>query len=93
MRGSFAKQSRSPCCARRSPAIVARLLRHDARADRRLAPAAVSNDLKRFLALDEAFHRSFAVAIDRSHAWTVVEVQKAQMDRVRYLAEVVTRPL
>ena len=48
--------------------------------------AAVSNDLERFIALDDAFHRSFAVAIDRSHAWTVVEAQKAQMDRVRYLS-------
>ena len=48
--------------------------------------AAVGNDLERFLALDDAFHRSFAVAIDCSHAWTVIEAQKAQMDRVRYLS-------
>ena len=48
--------------------------------------AAVGNDLERFMALDDAFHRSFAVAIDCSHAWTVIETQKAQMDRVRYLS-------
>jgi GntR family transcriptional regulator, rspAB operon transcriptional repressor len=48
--------------------------------------AAVINNLDRFLALDDAFHRSFAVAIGRVHAWTVVEAQKAQMDRVRYLS-------
>jgi DNA-binding GntR family transcriptional regulator len=48
--------------------------------------AAAHNDLERFMALDDAFHRSFAVAVGRSHAWTVVEAQKAQMDRVRYLS-------
>lgn len=48
--------------------------------------AAAGNDLERFMALDDAFHRSFAVATDRGHAWTVVETQKAQMDRVRYLS-------
>lgn len=48
--------------------------------------AAAGDDLERFMALDDAFHRSFAAAIDRGHAWTVVEAQKAQMDRVRYLS-------
>jgi DNA-binding GntR family transcriptional regulator len=48
--------------------------------------AAAGNDLERFMALDDAFHRSFAVAVDRGHAWTVIEAQKAQMDRVRYLS-------
>ena len=38
------------------------------------------------MALDDAFHRSFALAVCRSHAWTVVEAQKTQMDRVRYLS-------
>ena len=63
-----------------------RLLRHDARPDCRPAHAAAGNDLDRFMALDDAFHRSFADAVGRSHAWTVVEAQKAQMDRVRYLS-------
>jgi GntR family transcriptional regulator, rspAB operon transcriptional repressor len=48
--------------------------------------AAAGDDLERFMGLDDAFHRSFAVAVGRSHAWTVVEAQKAQMDRVRYLS-------
>ena len=55
--------------------------------------AAASHDLERFLALDEAFHRSFAVEIDRSHAWTVIEAQKAQMDRVRFLSLPDTTPI
>jgi DNA-binding GntR family transcriptional regulator len=48
--------------------------------------AAADADLERFLELDDAFHCSFAVAIDCAHAWTVIEAQKAQMDRVRYLS-------
>jgi DNA-binding GntR family transcriptional regulator len=48
--------------------------------------AAAADDLERFLDLDDAFHRSFADAIDRAHAWSVVEGQKAQMDRVRFLS-------
>ena len=48
--------------------------------------AAKEADLERFLGLDDSFHRSFAVAIDRAHAWAVIEAQKAQMDRVRYLS-------
>ena len=48
--------------------------------------AAGTDELERFMALDDAFHRSFALAVGRSHAWTVVEAQKTQMDRVRYLS-------
>ena len=48
--------------------------------------AAAGDDLGRFLGLDDAFHRSFAAGIDRGHAWAVVEAQKAQMDRVRFLS-------
>jgi GntR family transcriptional regulator, rspAB operon transcriptional repressor len=48
--------------------------------------AAGGGDLERFLALDDAFHRAFADAIDRGHAWTVAEGQKTQMDRVRFLS-------
>jgi GntR family transcriptional regulator, rspAB operon transcriptional repressor len=48
--------------------------------------AVTGNDLERFMGLDDAFHRAFAVAIDRGHAWAVIEAQKAQMDRVRYLS-------
>ena len=48
--------------------------------------AAAANDQERFMGLDDAFHRAFATAIDRAHAWTVIEAQKTQMDRVRYLS-------
>ena len=48
--------------------------------------AAAGDNLERFLSLDDAFHRSFAAGIDRDHAWVVVEAQKAQMDRVRFLS-------
>ena len=48
--------------------------------------AATANDLERFMALDDAFHRSFAVAIGRGDTWSVIEAQKTQMDRVRYLS-------
>lgn len=48
--------------------------------------AARDDDLERFLQLDDAFHRAFADAIDRGHAWSVVEAQKTQMDRVRFLS-------
>ena len=48
--------------------------------------AAAGDDLERFLGLDDAFHRSFAAGVGRGHAWAVVEAQKAQMDRVRFLS-------
>jgi DNA-binding GntR family transcriptional regulator len=48
--------------------------------------AVAADDVERFLTLDDAFHRSFAEAIDRGHAWSVVEAQKTQMDRVRFLS-------
>ena len=39
-----------------------------------------------FVDLDDRFHRTLAEAAGRSHAWTVVEGLKAQIDRVRYLS-------
>ena len=48
--------------------------------------AAAAQELERFMGLDDAFHRAFALATDRGHAWAVIETQKAQMDRVRYLS-------
>ena len=47
--------------------------------------AARRADPERFLALDEAFHRSFAQAVGCQRAWRVVEDLRAQMDRVRFL--------
>lgn len=40
----------------------------------------------RFMALDEAFHRTLAEASGHVHAWQVIEGIKAQMDRVRFLS-------
>jgi GntR family transcriptional regulator, rspAB operon transcriptional repressor len=48
--------------------------------------AAASQDVERFLVLDDAFHRAFADEVDLLHAWAVIEVEKAQMDRVRFLS-------
>lgn len=44
-----------------------------------------AGDVKRLFALDETFHSLLAAAAGRPDAWHVVEEQKAQMDRVRYL--------
>jgi len=38
------------------------------------------------MALDERFHRMLAEAAGKARAWSVVEMLKAQMDRVRYLS-------
>ncbi|WP_424930358.1 GntR family transcriptional regulator [Amaricoccus tamworthensis] len=45
-----------------------------------------ATDQNEFMALDDAFHRFLAEGIGRSHAWSVVEAQKVQLDRVRYLS-------
>lgn len=39
-----------------------------------------------FLQLDEAFHRTLAVAADKAHVWSIVNNVKAQMDRLRQLS-------
>jgi GntR family transcriptional regulator, rspAB operon transcriptional repressor len=45
-----------------------------------------SGDNASFLMLDERFHHAIALAVQREHAWRVVDQIKAQMDRVRYLS-------
>lgn len=47
--------------------------------------AARASDFEAFFALDETFHRSFTEAAGRGHAWKVIESDKAQWDRVRFL--------
>jgi DNA-binding GntR family transcriptional regulator len=49
------------------------------------AEAMAAGDAERFFSLDEEFHQRLAAAAGRPNAWRVVEEQKAQMDRVRYL--------
>ena len=66
--------------------------RRDAHALERLAAnvaataaAVASGEYERVFELDEAFHATLAAAAGRPAAWRVVEEQKVQMDRVRYL--------
>lgn len=47
--------------------------------------ALVAGDGEAFFSLDEKFHQCLAAAAGRPNSWRVVEEQKAQMDRVRYL--------
>jgi DNA-binding GntR family transcriptional regulator len=49
------------------------------------AEAMAAGDTERFFTLDEEFHQRLAAAAGRPNSWRVVEEQKAQMDRVRYL--------
>ncbi|WP_245396370.1 GntR family transcriptional regulator [Jiella sonneratiae] len=70
------------CCL--SPDAPA--LRDLARVIARQEEAAAANDHAGFLALDEAFHKGLAEAVGCSEAWRVIEMGKAQMDRVRYLS-------
>jgi len=49
------------------------------------ARAKEAGETETFFALDEAFHQKLAAAAGRPNSWRVVEEQKAQMDRVRYL--------
>ena len=51
------------------------------------------NDFDRFFLLDEALHRTLALAIGNDYAWGVVEEIKAQMNRVRYLSLQEATPL
>lgn len=48
---------------------------------------------ERFLRLDDAFHRTLALAAGCEYAWRVVEDMKAQMDRVRYLSLPAATPI
>ncbi len=49
------------------------------------ARAFTAGDGGRLFALDEEFHHLLAAAAGRPNSWNVVQEQKAQMDRVRYL--------
>jgi len=44
------------------------------------------SEIDRFIALDDQFHQYLASAIGQSHAWSIVENQKTQLDRVRFLS-------
>ncbi|RCS22230.1 GntR family transcriptional regulator [Phyllobacterium salinisoli] len=48
--------------------------------------AVAVNERELFHDLDDAFHRSIAEGSGRGLVWTLINEQKAQMDRVRYLS-------
>lgn len=52
------------------------------------AQSEVAGDPVKFLALDEAFHRTLAAAARQQLAWRTVEAIKVQTDRVRHLSAV-----
>jgi DNA-binding GntR family transcriptional regulator len=45
-----------------------------------------AEDWRAFLQWDDRYHRAFTEATGRQCAWRVIETEKAQMDRVRYLS-------
>lgn len=47
---------------------------------------AKAEDWEAFLQWDDRYHRAFTEATGRQCAWRVIEAEKAQMDRVRYLS-------
>ncbi len=61
----------------------AELMRDNLRRQERVAAAA---DADGFFMLDEEFHRMLATAAGCGEAWRIIEMAKAHMDRVRYLA-------
>ncbi|WP_282606088.1 GntR family transcriptional regulator [Pelagibius sp. Alg239-R121] len=63
------------------PAVVSEL-----RAQIALQRAVAPSDHKRFMKLDELFHRTLSEAAGKPYAWKIIEDVKAQMDRVRYLS-------
>ena len=73
--------ARKACESMPTPALAD--LKQNLDAQRKAAGAARPD---RFLALDEAFHRTLALGVGCDYAWRVVEEVKAQMDRVRYLS-------
>jgi DNA-binding GntR family transcriptional regulator len=48
--------------------------------------AALADDRLKFIQYDDEFHKTICVLTGRLMAWEVVEADKAQMDRVRYLS-------
>ena len=48
--------------------------------------AAARNDPEGFTELDDAFHRGFADSIGMDGVWAIIEREKAQFDRIRFLS-------
>ncbi|GGA46124.1 GntR family transcriptional regulator [Pelagibacterium lentulum] len=49
------------------------------------AVAVLAKDLRTFHALDDAFHRKIAELCEVEFVWDLIDAQKAQLDRVRYM--------
>lgn len=47
---------------------------------------AAQSDPEKFTLADDAFHRAFADAIDVGNIWAILEREKAQFDRLRFLS-------
>lgn len=60
---------------------------------KRQRQAGRDNDARRFFALDEQFHRRLSAVAGKPNAWRAIEDVKAQLDRVRYLTLLESRPL
>ena len=68
--------------ADRKDAVLITKLRSLLSEQRKVAPG----DSLGFLTLDDEFHRTLALSVEREYAWRITEVIKAQMNRVRFLA-------
>lgn len=50
------------------------------------AQGGAADDPERFTALDDQFHRGFATGVDLGGVWDIIEREKAQFDRIRFLS-------
>jgi GntR family transcriptional regulator, rspAB operon transcriptional repressor len=57
------------------------------------AQAEAGIDAERFIDLDDAFHAGFAEAIGLGSVWSIVEREKVQFDRIRFLSLPAATPI
>lgn len=57
------------------------------------AQAEVGIDAERFIDLDDAFHAGFSEAIGLGSVWSIVEREKVQFDRIRFLSLPAATPI
>jgi len=55
--------------------------------------ASDANDYRAFHTVDDAFHRMIAEQAGHEHVWKLIDAQKIQMDRVRYLSLALGMPM
>lgn len=67
---------------------------HRARAEAALAAQGEPGiDAERFIDLDDAFHAGFAEAIGLAGVWAIIEREKTQFDRIRFLSLPAATPI